>query len=272
MQKLSSAMIATTLIASASFNLEDYVKKDLIRNPQIKVKGVELIEKRPLKNLKNWTAYLFVMDLVIRGKEDKYPETILVNEKEGLVSMDLYDFKNHKLIKNDIRPKMDASYYDKSHLVAGKEDAKHKIVVFSDPQCPFCQRYVPPIYDAVKKHPDTFALYYYHMPLTRIHPVSGILTRVMEVLQKQGKMDDAMKMYKLNINIRETNETKVLAAIKKQFNLDIKKEDIDKEEIKKAIASDKDKGNHIMLRGTPTIYIDGEFQKDPKSYQKYLKK
>ncbi len=271
MQKLSSAMIATTLIASASFNLEDYVKNDLLKNQPVKVKGVELIEKKDLPNYKNWTAYMFLMDLIVRGKEDKFPETIFVNEEKGLVALDLYDYKKHKLLKSLLHPKMDASYYDKSHLMAGKEDAKHKIVIFSDPQCPFCQMYVPPIYQAVKKNPDTFALYYYHMPL-RIHPVSDTLTRVMEVLQKQGKMDDAMKMYELKINIRETNETKILEAIKKQFNLDIKKEEIDKEEIKKAVASDKDKGNHMMLRGTPTIYIDGEFQNDPKSYQKYLKK
>jgi len=272
MLKLSTALLATTLLSNASFNLEEYVKKDLIKNPQIKVKGVELIAKKDLPNAKDWKAYMFLMKLDIKNKVDNYPETIFVNEKSGLVSMNLYNFKEHKAVGKNIRPEVNISYYNDDHLIAGKKDAKHKLVVFSDPMCPFCQRYVPNIYKDVKANPDDFALYYYHMPLIRIHPVSAILTRVMEVLQKQGRIDDAMKMYQLNIPITETNEDKVLAAIKKQFNIDIKKEDIDKDEIKNAIKSDKDKATRVMLKGTPTVYIDGKYDPQVTSYRKLIKK
>ena len=272
MLKLSTTLLATTLLSNASFNLEDYVKKDLIKNPQIKVKGVELIAKKDVPYAKDWKAYMFLMNLEIKNKTDKYPETVYVNEKSGLVAMNLYNFKEHKLVGKNLRPEVDASYYDDSHLIAGKKDAKHKLVVFSDPMCPFCQRYVPNIYKDVKNHPDDFALYYYHMPLTRIHPVSEVLTRVMEVLQKKGKIDDAMKMYKLNIPISETNEDKVLAAIKKQFNIDISKDEIDKEEIKKAIKADKEKATRVMLKGTPTVYLDGKYDPEVTSYKKLIQK
>ncbi len=272
MLKLSTALLATTLLSNASFNLEEYVKKDLIKNPQIKVKGVELIAKKDVPYAKDWKAYMFLMNLEIKNKTDKYPETVYVNEKSGLVAMNLYNFKEHKLVGKNLRPEVDASYYDDAHLIAGKKDAKHKLVVFSDPMCPFCQKYVPAIYEDVKKNPDDFALYYYHMPLTRIHPVSEVLTRVMEALQKKGKIDDAMKMYKLNIPLSETNEDKILEAIKKQFNIELSKDEIDKEEIKKAIKADKEKATRVMLKGTPTVYLDGKYDPEVTSYKKLIKK
>jgi len=191
MLKLSTALIATTLLSNANFNLENYVKKDLIRNPQIKVNGVELLETKNLPEAKGWKAYLFLMNLSIKGKTDNFPETLYVNENSGLVTTNLSNFKDHKQVGKNLRPLVDKSYYQDSHLIAGKKNAKHKLVVFSDPMCPFCKRYVPSIYENVKKHPDDFALYYYHMPLKRLHPVSGVLVKVMEVLQQQGKFDDA---------------------------------------------------------------------------------
>jgi len=272
MLKLSTVLVATTLIASAEFNLENYVKKDLIKNPDIKVNGVELLEKRDTNASKDWKAYMFLMDLKIKGKDGKFPETVFVNDKAGLVSMSLYNLKTHKQVGADFRPDVSNDYYNDAHLIAGKKDAKHKLVVFSDPKCPFCQQNVPTIYKAVKENPDTFALYYYHMPLARIHPVSVILTRVMEVLQKQGKFDEAMKMYTLNIPIGEKDPKKVLAAVKKDLNIDITQAQIDAEEIKKAIKNDKDKATRVMLKGTPTVYIDGKYDPEVTSYKKFIKK
>jgi len=271
MLKLSTVVLATTLIASAEFNLENYVKKDLIKNPDIKVNGVELLKKRDT-NASNWTAYMFLMDLNIKGKEGKYPEMVFVNDKDGLVTMNLYDLKTHKQIGKNFRPEVTNEYYNDAHLIAGKKDAKHKLVIFSDPKCPFCQQNVPAIYKAVKENPDTFALYYYHMPLARIHPVSTILTRVMEVLQKQGKFDDAMKMYDLNIPISEKDPKKVLEAIKKQFNIDITKAQIDAPEIQKAVKDDVDHATRVMLKGTPTVYLDGKYDPEVTSYKKFIQK
>ena len=272
MLKLSTALIATTLLAIAEFNLENYVKKDLIKNPEIKVNGVELLEKRDINASKDWVAYLFLMDLNVKGKDGKYPEMVFVNDKASLVTMNLYDLKNHKQIGTNFRPDVTEDYYNNTHLIAGKKDAKHKLVVFSDPKCPFCQQHVPAIYKSVKENPDTFALYYYHMPLVRIHPVSKILTRVMEVLQKQGKFDDAMKMYSLNIPINEKDPKKVLAAVKKQYNIDITEAQINDPEIKKAIKNDTEKATRVMLKGTPTVYLDGKYDPDITSYKKYIKK
>lgn len=272
MLKLSTVVLATTLLASAKFNLEEYVKKDLIKNKDITVTSVELLKKHDIKAHDDWKAYMFLMGLKVKGKDGKYPETVFVNDKKGLVSMGLYDLKTHTQIGKNFRPEVTAAYYNDAHLVAGKKDAKHKLVVFSDPMCPFCRQNVPKIYKSVKENPDMFALYYYHMPLLRIHPVSEILTRVMEVLQKQGKIDEAMNIYKLNIGLNERDPKKVLAAIKKQFNIDVAQADIDKPEVKETIKKDVSKATRVMLKGTPTVYLDGKYDPNVTSYEKLLKK
>jgi len=271
MLKLSTAAIATTLLVNASFDINSYVRHDLVKNHKVKVNKVELIEKRDLPNHKGWSVYMFTIDLEMGKKKDKFADMVFINEDSALATQTLYDLKTHKDIAKSIRPKISKDYYQDDHLIAGKKDAKHKIVVFSDPECPFCRQHVPSIYKAVKDNPDTFALYYYHMPL-RIHPSADALTRIMEVLQKQGKFDKAIQVYKTKVSYKEKNETKILDIINKELGENITLEEIKKPEYKQKVQADKDMGIKIMLKGTPTVYIDGEFQSDVTSYKKLIPK
>ncbi len=272
MWKLSSLVAAMSLLANAEFNLESYIKKDLIKNPNVKVNKVQTIGVKEVPGHKDWKAYMFMLDLNIGKKNDQFADVVLVNEKEGLVTQSLYDLKAHKDLAKDIRPEITSEYYQDSHLIAGKKDAKHKIVVFSDPICPFCKRVVPTLYKQVKEHPDDFALYYYHMPLTRIHPSAPTLVKVMEALQKKGEFDKAMKVYDTKVSYAERDEQKILDTINKELGTKLTKEDINTPEIKEILKKDKEMAMKVMLKGTPTVYIDGKFQKDPTSYKKLIEK
>jgi len=260
MSKLSMSLIAASLTLSAgSFNLESFIKKSVVTNRQVTINKINVVAKKPLPKDADWTVYMVVMDLTYHKKNIKAPETIFVNEKSSLATMDMFDTASGKSFRRTMKPDLPEAYYDDAHLIYGNKDAAHKLVIFSDPDCPFCRQDVPRIIEDVKKNPDKLALYYYHMPLLRLHPVSDVLTRIMEVLQKQGKIDDALKMYKLKINYRETNATKILAAVKKQFGIDIPEAEINKAEIKDAVNADTDKGKKMMINGTPTVYYDGKF-------------
>ncbi len=272
MLKLSSLVAAMTLLANAEFNLENYIKNDLIKNPKVKVNKVEQIGVKDVPNHKDWKAYMFVIDLSIGNKNDQFADLVLVNEKENLVTQSLYDLKTHKDIAKEIRPEIGDNYYQDSHLIAGKKDAKHKLVVFSDPKCPFCKRIVPNLYQKVKENPDTFALYYYHMPLERIHPSSKTLVKIMEVLQKKGEFDKAMKIYDTKVAYTQRDEQKILDTVNKELGTNITKKDINTPEIEKQLKDDKAMAMKVMLKGTPTIYLDGKFQKNPESYLKLIKK
>jgi len=252
MSKLSMSLIAASLALSAGgFDLNAFIKKSVVTNRQVKVNKVNVVAKKPLPGAADWTVYMVVMDLTYHKKSIKAPETIFVNEKSSLATMDMFDISTGKSYRRTLKPDLPASYYDDAHLLYGNKNAPHKLVVFSDPDCPFCRQDVPPIIDDVKKNPDKLALYYYHMPLLKLHPVSDVLSRIMEVLQKQGKIEEALKIYKLKINSRETNATRILAEAKKQFGIDISEDQINKPEIKDAVKSDIDKGNNLMINGTP---------------------
>ncbi len=272
MSKLLMSSIVTTLIANAAtFDIEKFVKKNVVKNPQVKVKKVETVSTKKIPGDNNWNAYLVMVNLTFKGKDIKEPMTIFVDEKSGLATMSLMNANSGKDYQRTIKPSMPDSYYDEAHLIAGDKNAKHKMVIFSDPQCPFCIQYVPGVLKNFKEKKGDVALYYYHMPLLRLHPVSEVLTRAMETLQKEGKTDQAMKIYGLKIAAGEKNEAKILAALKKQLGMEIDKEAIAKKEIKEAVKKDMEAATQMMVRGTPSVYFDGEFDGTREKYKQFLK-
>ena len=271
MSKLSMSMIAATAVLSAGLSdaeLVKYFKKFIVNNPSVKVTGVEVLDKRAIEGHPGWEAYLTLMQIKHNGKDASVPQTVFV--KDGLATSMLVDIKKGKNYTKDIKPKVPASLYNDAHLLFGNSDAKHKLVVFSDPQCPYCMEVVPEMMKAAKQYPDTFALYYYHLPLIRIHPVSEILTRVMHVAQKKGKYDVVLKLYSLQINPMETDVKKVLDAVNKHSGFVVNAAEIETKEVKDAVKADELSAAKMMVTGTPTVYLDGEWDKRRDKYKSFL--
>jgi glutaredoxin len=274
MSKLLISGIALTAVLSATTqpdtkDLVNYVKKSVVKNPQVTVKGVTIIESKTDKDLPGWNILLTNMDLEYQKKDIHAPEVMFV--KDGLITGHLVNLKTGIDYRDNIKPTVPASMYDDAHLLFGNKDAKHKVIIFSDPQCPFCQDVVPKIFTAAKENPTKLAVYYYHLPLLRIHPVSGILTRIMHVAQHEGKLDVVEKMYSLKIDPREKDMTKVLAAVQKHAGYSISADKLEKQEVKDAIKADETAAGRMMVSGTPTIYIDGEWDKSRAKYKELVK-
>ena len=273
MSKLLMSTIAATVALSANVSdkeLIKYFKKFIVKNPSVRVTGVEVLDIRKIPEHPGWEAYLTNMKLQFKDKDVSAPQVVFVNG--SLFTPMLIDSKRGINYAKELKPKVPVSLYDDAHLLFGNKDARHKIVVFSDPQCPFCMETVPGIMKAAKEHPETFALYYYHLPLMRIHPVSGILVRVMHVAQEKGQNDVVEKLYSLKIDPRETNVDKVLEAVKKQSGFAVSKADIEKPEVKNAIKHDEEAAAKMMVSGTPTVYVDGEWDKGREKYKSLLPK
>ncbi|SFV61716.1 Secreted protein, suppressor for copper-sensitivity ScsC [hydrothermal vent metagenome] len=270
---LMSSLIATVTLSAAiqpdNQTLVKYVRNTVVKNPNVKVKGVTVLESKTHKALPGWTILLTTMDLNYRKKEVHVPKIMFI--KDGLVAEGLVDLKTGKDYKDEIKPTVSSSYYNDAHLLFGNKDAKHKILVFSDPQCPFCKEVVPDIIKAAKENPSKIALYYYHLPLVRIHPVSDILTKIMHVAQEEGKMDMIEKMYALKIKLRERDVKKVLAAVKKQTGYVVSAEKINAKEVKDALKADTDAATRMMVSGTPTVYIDGKWDRNRDGYKNLIK-
>jgi len=275
---LTSKLLMSTVIATVTLSanaqpdekiLLKYIKKAVVKNPQVKVKGVSIIESKTHKDLPGWTILLTTMDLEYQKKQIHAPETMFI--KDGVITGHLVDLKTGNDYRDNIKPTVPESYYDDAHLVFGNKDAKHKVLVFSDPQCPFCQEIVPAIFTAAKENPTKMAVYYYHLPLLRIHPVSDVLTRVMHVAQHEGKLDVVEKIYSLKIDPRETDMTKILAAVKSHTGYSVSAEKVNAQAVKDALKADELAAGRMMVSGTPTIYIDGEWDKMREGYKELIK-
>ena len=274
MSKLLMSTVAATVTLSATSlpetkKLLRYVKKSVVKNPDVTVKGVSIIEAKTHENLPGWTILLTNMELEYQKKEIHAPETMFI--KDGLITGHLIDLKTGNDYRDNIKPTVPESYYDDAHLLFGNKDAAHKVLIFSDPQCPFCQDIVPKIFKAAKENPATIAVYYYHLPLLRLHPVSGPLTRIMHIAQHEGRMDVVEKLYSLKINHRETDMAKILAAVKAHTGYSVTAAQVNAKEIVAAMQADERAAGRMMVSGTPTIYIDGEWDKMRDGYKKLLK-
>jgi protein-disulfide isomerase len=245
----------------------------MVKSPRVKVDSVDIIDKQRLEEVEGWEVYFVNIHASLEKSPtitDKVtvPETVFI--KDGYSAPSLINIKTGKDFKQELKPKLKSEIYDKKHLFAGNHDAKHKIVIFSDPQCPFCQEKVPEIYKTVKENPETFALYYYHFPLLRIHPVSDVITRVMIIEQNKGNFDKVISLYSLKIDAHENNATKILNKINKKFNLKVTENDIDAQNIADELKYDKKMAIKSMVAGTPTVYVDGEWDKSRNGYKKLI--
>ncbi len=277
MSKLLSVTLLATLSLSANSNeakVKDFIQNHMVKSPSVKVSAVDIVGKKSLDTPKGWDVYFVNIHAEVKKSPtvtDKVtvPETLFV--KDNFMAPTLIDMETGKDYKNILKPELKPDVYNDKHLVAGNKDAKHKIVIFSDPKCPFCQEKVPEIYKAVKENPKVFALYYYHFPLLRLHPASDVLTRVMLIEQKKGHFDNAMKAYKLkNVNFRERNATKILAEVKKEMGISLTEKDLDAKDISDELKLDTDMGTKALVSGTPTVFIDGKWDRTRDEYKKYL--
>lgn len=77
-------------------------------------------------------------------------------------------------------------------MVVGDPSAKNKIIVFSDPDCPFCRKLHPELKDIVKKRKD-IAFYIKLFPLVKLHPQSYEKSKAIMCKKSNKVLDDAFE-------------------------------------------------------------------------------
>lgn len=263
-KKISVAVALSTLIAGSLFANDDIVldfeKKRMAQNPNVKIKSIKLNSKKELDEVNSWSGYIFDIEAVIQGKDIKAKDILFSDGK--VVAPDLIDAKTGKSLKDSVTPAMTEKYYDKTRLIAGNHDAKDKVVVFSDPLCPFCQDYIPDIISKVEANSKNIALYYYAFPLTQIHPASLPLSKLIDIAVEKGVKDATIKAYKTDweeyFDPKSEDSAKILEAFNKVLGTDIKIADLNKKEINAKLEKDIQMGDDLMVSGTPTLYVNGK--------------
>ena len=261
MNKISK-LLSTTLLLSVSLyanndnSVIEFEKSRVSQNPNVTIKEVSINTKKEIP-LPGWNGYILDVKVNVQGKDVNAKDILFSDGK--YISLDLIDSTTGKSLKDLVTPNLTDNFHDKSKLIAGNHNAKDKIVIFSDPLCPFCKDYVPDVIKYVNKNKDSIALYYYNFPLS-IHPAATPLSKLIEVAKHKGVKDAELRAYEIDwepyFDVKTTDEKKILEAFNKEFKTNIKLEEISTNEIKALIEKDISMGEEVMVAGTPTIFVN----------------
>jgi thiol-disulfide isomerase/thioredoxin len=248
-----------------------FLKKTIAPTKSYKIKDFRLDGSRDVEFMKGWKVYFVKIDLEILGKNKNITISDKIFTNGKVISRDLIDINNGRSIKTQFVMDFDPKYYNDKNIIYGTKDAPNKLVVFSDPLCPFCMGFMPEIIKFVKSHPKDFVLYYYHFPLN-IHPNSKTLIKASLAAKKLGIKDVDLKVYEEAFDIEGgKNDQKTLDAFNKVMGTKFTLEDINKPEFIKSIEEDMKIVNALGLMGTPRLFVNEKFDKTRNEYKKLVK-
>jgi thiol:disulfide interchange protein DsbC len=255
-----AVLLTTSLFASVSDeNVLKFEKERISQNPNVKLENVSINTKKELP-VKGWYGYIIDVEATVENKTVNAKDIVFSDGR--YISLDLIDSENGRSLKDLVTPSLTAKYYNKEKLIAGNHKAKDKIVIFSDPLCPFCMDYVPDVINHVNENKDSIALYYYHFPLLRLHPAAGPLSKLMELGKEKGIKDIELKVYKADwdehFSSKESDEKKIILGFNKVFKTSFTQDDLSSIKLTDLIEEDMKMGEDVMVQGTPTIFVNGE--------------
>lgn len=269
MPKLSSILLlSASLMAATDADVVSFLKKGIGNNPNISNLKVDVNGKKNLPAMSGWQAYFVTIEADVKQGGD----TRHINQNGtyfvsgNILAPELVNLKTGERYNDSVAPDFNDAFYTKSNRISGEVNATYKVAIFSDPLCPFCRRYVPEALSYMTKYPKTFAVYYYHLPLTSLHPAAVTLTKAAIAAEQNGMDDAVLKLYKVEVNANEKDEQKILNAFNKTFGTKIGSDDIRRSSVVKQFEFDQKVSQSMMVAGTPTVFFNG--QKDP-SKNKY---
>ncbi|MCD4667287.1 MAG: thioredoxin domain-containing protein [Sulfurimonas sp.] len=266
----TTLLLNSVLVAGDNELIKEFLEKSFKNNAGIVALDVKIIDRVKVDSMKDWDAVIISVDATVKAK----PKNRQVKQKMiwftsgDIITKDLIDMETGDSLKDSVTPTFQPIHYKKENLIYGNADAKHKVAIFSDPLCPFCRIFVPSAINYMKKQPDKFAIYYYHLPLPNLHPAAVELSQAAVAAELKGYKDVVLNMYKVKVNSREKDVEKILTAFNKVVKSDIKAEEIKTKEVLSHYKSDLAISEDLMVQGTPTMFFDGKIDKTKQKYKK----
>ena len=277
-------LVITVLEASAMSDnsIKKYMGNYVKTKMKLEPKQIDIISTYPIDDAPGWHVHF--LDMIVKAKMgNSYQDAVIqktVFTKGNRLTVNL--MKKGKIGRNGkrkksqsyaklLKPIVPLDAYDDAHFVSGNKNAPHKILLFSDPFCPYCAKKFPEILNVVKANPKTYGLYYYHFPLLKIHPASDVTTRAMHLFHKKGEISKMVELYDLFLEAEETDVGEILKAIKAKTGVKFTKKQIFNPKMKEAMRVDMVMKRRLQVTGTPTIFIDGKWDRLRKEYKKYAK-
>ena len=139
--------------------------------------------------------------------------------------------------------------------ILGKKDAKIKLIVFSDFQCPFSKRGADTVSALKAKYGDSLMFVYKNLPLP-FHPESMPAAKAALAAARQGKF------YEFHDKLFESQDklgVPLYLQIAKDLGLNLQKFNADRnnKEIEDQIKADLAQANSLGFNGTPGFALNG---------------
>lgn len=274
MSSMLKLLAITLLVSSLAYaqdsgkKIADFLSDEFSENPRLSSVDVKVSDVVPLQDLKSWNAYIIDVEATLKDKpKEKIQQRMIWFSDGEIITKELTKMSSGESLTDLVKPDMKPDSYSKANLIYGNENAKHKVAIFSDPLCPFCRGFVPGAIKEMKKSPKKFAIYYYHFPLARLHPAAIVLVQAAAAAEHKGVKDVVLKLYNVEINAKETDVSKILAAFNKAVGTNITVKDMQDPAVKKMLEFDQKVAKNLMVAGTPTVYLDNKIDQTKKKYK-----
>ncbi|MDQ1298456.1 MAG: thiol:disulfide interchange protein DsbC [Campylobacterota bacterium] len=270
MQKLSATLLlCANVFAAGDAEILAYLKKGIASNPNVSNVEVGMNGKKAVPGMSGWQAYFVAIEADVKqGAETRHINQNGTYFISGdTIATELVNIKTGERYNDTMAPDFPAQFYTKNNLISGAANAKHKVVIFSDPLCPFCRRYVPETLSYMQKYPAVFGVYYFHYPLSTLHPAAATLTRAAIAAEQAGMENVTMRLYTVEVNVNEKDESKILEAFNKTFKTKFTLADIRRPSVVKQFESDQKVAQTAMISGTPTVFFNGKKDSSKNKYK-----
>lgn len=228
-------VVSLALFSTACAPSADKLKKLVEENPDI-VFGA--IEKHPDK-------FLEVVNKAVREGQVKARQK---EEEEEKKRMD-EEFNNPK-----------APVISENRAIYGSKDAPVTIVVYSDFECPYCERGYKVIQQIKENYKEKVRLVFKNLPLD-FHPLAMPAAKYFEAIALQSS-DKAYKFHDEvfeNQNKFKAEGEKFLKAAAKKVGANIAKleKDLNGDEVQSRIKADMEEARKFGFSGTPGFLVNG---------------
>ena len=235
--------------------------QSVAQNPTVTLKDARVIRRMPLAAAAGWESLQLEFDLDVRQGESvrSLTTTELWFAGKNTVAPELIRLPDGRTLKHSIKGEVTPAHTRADRLIAGKADAKYRLIVFSDPLCPACKKVVPDLIRLAQKHPDKVAIYYYHKPVSTLSPV---LMKAALALKSAGVKGADLGLYEKSFEVTSPDEMAALSAFNKAFGSDLSLADINTPAILEHMNVDAKAAGELLILGTPTVFVNGVFDED----------
>ncbi|MEX2586085.1 MAG: thioredoxin domain-containing protein [Balneolaceae bacterium] len=147
-----------------------------------------------------------------------------------------------------------------------------EILKYSDYQCPACKMYIPLENELEREFGEMVSFEYRHFPLNG-HAYAELASRSVEAATEQGYREEMHDMiFDGQEEWSQGNAGEIFRGYAEEIGLDLNQfeEDLESEEIRQRVQSQKAEGERRQVRATPTYFINGrKIQQNPQSYEQF---